>query len=153
MTIRKMREGDAAAVASLASQLGYPSSADDMRKRLVPILQDPAHALLVGESDGGVAGWIHLFVARYLESDPFVEIGGLVVDERDRRQGVGKTLVRAGERWAIEEKGLLTMRVRTNILRKESHPFYRELGYEEVKRQAVYTKVLEGPGALGSRLA
>jgi hypothetical protein len=36
-------------------------------------------------------------------------------------------------------------RVRSNVARELSHPFYESLGYERAKTQHVYRKTLAGP--------
>ena len=70
-----------------------------------------------------------------------MEIIGLVVDAATRRVGIGRTLVTLIERWALE-RGYSILLVRSNVVRQESHPFYDQLGYERVKTQHSYKKVL-----------
>jgi len=67
---------------------------------------------------------------------------GLVVDARQRRQGVGRRLVAAVEAWAAR-RGLELVSVRSNVARAESHPFYERLGYARVKTQHAYRKRLD----------
>jgi len=76
-----------------------------------------------------------------LESEPACEILGLVVDQNYRCQGVGRSLVAAVEAWA-GSRGVTTIKVRSNMVRAESHPFYERLGYARVKSQHVYRKLL-----------
>src|SRR4051812_17255308 len=94
--IRQAVESDAAELARLTTQLGYPVSEESMQARLAPIIARPDHRLLVAETPGrGLAGWIHAFRSHLMESDSRVEIGGLVVDERWRRSGIGRKLVQS----------------------------------------------------------
>lgn len=82
---------DAPELARLTAQLGYPSPEAAIGRRLALITGSPDACLLVAERPGGgLAGWIHGFLSRLLESDGRVEIGGLVVDEAFRRRG-GRT--------------------------------------------------------------
>jgi GNAT superfamily N-acetyltransferase len=45
------------------------------------------------------------------------------------------------EEWA-KARGCSTMRLRSNVVRKDAHRFYVNLGYEIVKRQLAFRKVL-----------
>ena len=139
--IRPARIEDAAALAVLTSELGYPVAAEAMRKRLDAVLGAPdSNALLVSCMDEDVpVGWIHVGERTLLEADAYCEIMGLVVATADRRQGRAGRLVSAAERWAIE-RGHRQLHVSSNILRAESHPFYERAGYRRIKTQHVYCK-------------
>ncbi len=143
MHIRTMTLRDAAAVARLATQLGYPSSAAEIERRFRLVEDDPDHGLLVAEAaDGQVVGWVHIHGRLLLEAEPFAEIGGLVVDEACRGQGTGRALVAAAEHWA-REHGYAEVCVRSNVVRKEAHRFYEGLGYQLVKSQLTFRKALQ----------
>jgi GNAT superfamily N-acetyltransferase len=102
----------------------------------------PEHAAFVAESSGGpIAGWVGVFVQRTVESDPSVEISGLVVDELSRSRGVGLLLLQRAEQWA-REKGCATVRLRSNVIRTRAHAFYERHGYEHVKTQKAFRKAL-----------
>ncbi len=140
MNIRAAQMEDAGRLAELSGQLGYPGSAGDMRRRLRHLLADPEHAVWVGETESGIiAGWIHVFVKRLLENDPEIEIGGLVIDENFRGQGAGKVLVERAEGWA-KARGLKSVYVRSNVVRKDAHAFYQKLGYRIIKTQSSFRK-------------
>ena len=130
-----MKLEDAAAAARLATQLGYPSTAVDIERRFRALPgADEARVFVAEGEDGTPVGWIHVFGRRMLESDPDAEIGGLVVDERLRGRGIGKTLMASAESWA-RERGYRAVSLRTNVIRKEAHEFYKGLGYEVQKSQ------------------
>ena len=138
--VRTARLEDAGAIAGLSGQLGYPSSAASVRRRLRNLLPKRDHAIWVAENGAGsVAGWIHVFVYELLESDRQAEIGGLVIDENFRGQGAGKALVERAERWA-KARRLGSVYVRSNIIRKEAHVFYQKQGYEIIKTQHAFRK-------------
>ena len=133
---------DAGRIAELSGQLGYPSSAASARRRLHNLLAKPDHAIWVAENpEGSVTGWIHVFVKQLLESEREAEIGGLVVDRKFRGQGVGKALVDRAERWARARR-LKSVHLHSNIVRKDAHAFYQELGYKIVKTQSAYRKTV-----------
>lgn len=138
--IRRAVESDAAELARLTSQLGYPASEASMRTRLTRMLESSDDCLLVAEGPGGeLAGWIHGFLCQLLESDYRVEIGGLLVDARFRRTGVGRRLVRAIENWAAE-RGAAELSVRCREERAEAHQFYESLSFQHTKTQRVFRK-------------
>lgn len=137
-----MRIEDAAAVARLATQLGYPSTAAQIERRLQALEKSPDARVLVAEApDGAVQGWIHVFGRRMLESDPDAEIGGLVVDEAARGRGVGSALVASAEAWA-RERGYDIVSVRSNVIRAGAHEFYKSRGYQVLKSQYKLRKKL-----------
>jgi len=141
-SIRPAREDDAAEVARLAGQLGYPASATVMEKRLRRLLVSSADVVFVAESaEGGLLGWIHGVLSQFLESDYRMEIAGLVVDERCHRSGVGRKLVAQVEAWAVE-RGVEQAVVRCRTTRTEAHGFYQSLGYNQTKTQIVFGKTL-----------
>jgi len=130
-----MRIEDVAAVAQLATQLGYPSTAAQIGHRFHALEKSPDDRVLVAEApDGAVVGWIHVFGRRMLESDADAEIGGLVVDEAARGRGVGSALMKSAEAWA-GERGYDVVSVRTNVIRVEAHEFYKSRGYQVLKSQ------------------
>jgi len=102
-------------------------------------------SLWVAEGPGGeLAGWIHGFLGQLLESDYRVEIGGLVVDARWRRSGIGRQMVKAIEVWAVK-RGAAEVSVRCREERTESHKFYESLLFRQVKTQRVFRKRLSAP--------
>lgn len=136
-----MEPRDLAEAAALACQLGYPTTEREIAARFERVSQLGDDRLCVAELAGDVAGWIHLHVSRTLESDPHVEVLGLVVAEASRRQGVGRALMSEAERWA-RERGVAAVRLRTNVVRAGAHAFYQQLGYQIVKTQRAFEKRL-----------
>ena len=142
--IRPVTRDDAAAVAALSEQLGYPTSPESVAGRLERLLgRDDQLVLAAIGDDGALAGWIHAADQDLVENERRCEILGLVVDGRRRRGGVGRRLVAEAERWAAS-RGLRQMSVRSNAARRESHPFYEAQGYVRIKTQQVYRKPIGG---------
>ena len=137
--IRPAGDEDAEALARLAGELGYPSTADEMRARLAQLSSD--NAVLVMEEGGGVVAWIHVAVVFSLESGSYTQIAGLVVTESRRGIGIGASLVRAAEEWA-RSRGTARLRVRTNITRTATHVFYERCGFDHTKTSRLYEKRL-----------
>ena len=141
IVIRPARDADAAAIAVLSGQLGYPSGKAEILERMKALAARGSAAILVAEADGRVAGWVAVREDLTLESGAFAEIAGLVVDEGFRGHGLGEALVAAGEGWA-RERGHVRMRVRSNVVRERAHRFYERLGYTVTKKQAVFDKTI-----------
>ena len=139
MIVREATSSDAAALAALSTQLGYPTRLEEAAERLAAIGNDGA--VLVAEDAGAVLGWIHVCGIRFFQSPPFAEIGGLVVDEAARGKGIGRLLVAAAVRWAAEQ-GYGKIRVRSKVVREDAHRFYEREGFRRVKTQAVFDRKL-----------
>ena len=140
--IRSATLSDAAAIAALSGELGYPASAQEMSVRLAVLLPQAAQFVAVAATPAGdVVAWIAAERRLLLEYGEKAEIVGLVVGAAARRTGVGKALVRAVEQWA-REQGLAIVSVRSNAARVESHPFYERLGFVRIKTQHSYEKSL-----------
>ena len=127
----------ALAVQKLSQQLGYALFLNEIENNIKEVILSNDHIALVAIADGEVAGWIHAFKAVFLESNPFVEVGGLVVDENYRSKGIGKKLVEQIKQWCVE-KQISTLRVRSQVKRKEAHQFYLANGFTEIKEQKVF---------------
>ena len=142
ITIRPARAGDALRVAALSEQLGYPASPEEVRDRLTRIAGDEDSAAYVAESsEAGVVGWVHIYKRDLIEVETDAEIGGLVVDESCRREGIGRLLIEQAERWAAE-RGCRAVSVRSNVVREGAHSFYPNVGYRMVKTQTTFRKDL-----------
>lgn len=141
-SIRHAEPTDAAAIAALCTQLGYPSEADVIARRLDRLLKLPTQAVFVAcDEDDGVHGFVATEQRLILESGDRVEVVALAVDAAARRNGAGRALMAAAELWALK-RGVPEVFLRSNVLREESHPFYESLGYTRTKTQHVYTRSL-----------
>lgn len=141
MLIRPARLEDAAEIATLSTELGYPTSEGEMKRRMEKLLQSNSYFLAVAENESRVIAWVAAEKRLLLESGERAEIVGLIVTTSARRSGTGLALVKAAEAWAVEQ-GMPSISVRSNVARVESHPFYERLGYVRTKTQHAYAKQL-----------
>jgi GNAT superfamily N-acetyltransferase len=140
--IRKVKQADAARIAALSGQLGYPSTMKVMSARLKQAIGAKGGACFVAEAkEDGVIGWVHVSVTPLLEVERRAEINGLVVDEKVRSRGAGAKLLRTAESWARKMR-CSAMSVRSNVLRDRAHGFYLKQGYEHYKTQKAFRKKL-----------
>ncbi len=135
--IRQASLEDSRSIAKLSGQLGYETEFKVQQNRLKPILLSKEDCIYVATHNDQLIGWTHGFYTLRVETDPFVEIGGLVVDENFRNKGVGKKLVEFIFDWA-KTKNCNLIRVRSNTIRVESHKFYEKLGFDLNKTQKIY---------------
>jgi GNAT superfamily N-acetyltransferase len=140
--IRPAQASDHVRIAELAGQLSYPSTPEEIARRLQGLQRTAEAAVFVAELDAGeIAGWIAVFVYRTVEADPRAEVSGLVVDERCRSQGVGERLLARAEEWA-RENGCRAIGLRSNVIRDRAHAFYERHGYVHLKTQKGFRKQL-----------
>ncbi len=142
INVRPATPADAAEIASLCAELGYPRSKEESERRL-ELIADASDLLLVAaaESTGQLIGFIQAKRVCIIEVGVRVEILGLVVAEKFLRGGIGRHLIAEVERWA-RARSVEAVVVRSNTERVESHVFYPALGYRPIKTQAVYEKRL-----------
>ena len=140
--IRTAIPEDAAALSNLSDQLGYTASSEEILERLPKVQEMEEHAVFVAVSqDDSVLGWIHIFVSHRLVVETFAELGGFIVAEGHRSQGIGERLLCKVEEWAVK-KGLNILRIRARSSRERAHHFYSRMGYQLSKEQKVFEKCL-----------
>ena len=140
--IRRARTSDAARMAVLSGELGYPTSTPQMARRLKALNPTKQHAAFVADDpEHGVVGWIHVSFTPLLEVEPRAEVNGLVVGDGQRSKGAGRLLLEEAERWARKNR-CKSMSVRSNVIRDRAHAFYERHGYDHYKTQKAFRKPL-----------
>jgi GNAT superfamily N-acetyltransferase len=140
--VRRARTNDAPQLAELSGQLGYPTTAKEITKRMRKLKPASQNALFVAEAqNAGVVGWTHVSVTYLVEVGTRAELNGLIVAEGQRSLGAGARLLEAAEDWA-RKHGCPSMSVRSNVIRERAHKFYARQGYEHYKTQKAFRKSL-----------
>ena len=139
--VRRAKDSDAASLAALSGELGYPATAAEIRRRLRRLKPTAENAVFVAETQSEVIGWLHVSVDHLIEVPLRAEINGLVVCEKERSNGAGARLLDAAEKWARGKK-CVNMSVRSNVVRERAHVFYERNGYEHYKTQKAFRKPL-----------
>jgi GNAT superfamily N-acetyltransferase len=131
---------DAARIAELCGQLGYPSTREQLETRLRGVLAHDGNAVLVAETGAGeIAAVLDIYVVWGITSDAHAELASFVVDARFRSQGLGRRLLAYAEDWA-RERGCTEIGLRSNVIRDRAHVFYEKLGYQHIKTQKAFRK-------------
>ena len=129
VTFRDASADDAARLASLLTDEGYPAGATDLEGRLVRFAR-PHSRVIVAEAGGEVVGFIAFsFVPRFENSGQFMRVIAIVVDPGVRERGIGRMLFGEAERIAVEE-GAAFLEITAGHHRPEARQLYESLGYE-----------------------
>jgi GNAT superfamily N-acetyltransferase len=126
--IRHATPADARSIARLLTQLGYPTSPDDIPARLAEVEREGGAALLA--VNGGGAPIAVATTARYSalhKAGQVCYITAFVTDPEARGQGVGRRLLAAIESWA-RDKGCERISVTSAEHRAGAHAFYERCG-------------------------
>ena len=129
LTIRAAQLSDAAVLASLMGELGYPTSEADMQLRLERIAADERYRTFVAVRRGGVCGMIGTFTSyTYEHNDLGGRILALVVSKEARRSGLARQLIATAEK-DFARRNITRVAVNTRFERDGAHKFYENLGY------------------------
>jgi GNAT superfamily N-acetyltransferase len=135
--IRSATAPDAAEIAPLLGQLGYPSTAEDTFRRLVTLTKSESAATLVATESNRVVGVATVqYIPVLHANEPVAQLMLLVVAETHRRRGIGRLLTERVEQWAVD-RGCARMLVVTALERADAHAFYESLGYHHTARRYV----------------
>lgn len=127
--IREALMSDAERIATLITELGYPTTTVAMNGRLESILSDPDYITLVAVEGNTVLGVVGAALGRYYEKDgTYARLVVLAVSAPARGRGVGSRLVEAIEHWSAS-KGAREVVVNSGLQRLEAHGFYERCGY------------------------
>jgi GNAT superfamily N-acetyltransferase len=131
LRIRDAKLHDASAVRRLLEALGYPCDEADAERRIRRVNASPRQSLIVAEMREQVIGMISLDFMFYLPlGRETCRITALVVDERFRKQQVGRDLLKFAEGIARRE-GALRIELTTAAQRTDAHRFYAASGYAQ----------------------
>jgi N-acetylglutamate synthase-like GNAT family acetyltransferase len=150
--VRIARGDDARGIATLLGQLGYDSTTEEVAYRLRMWDSDQTGHVFVAERAGRVLGVVAMHVVPYLErTGSWCRIVTLVVDESERRAGIGRRLLEAAEVRA-RRMGCVAVEVTTARGRDEAFAFYRESGFADTTEDAGrFVKELPGLEAVKIR--
>jgi GNAT superfamily N-acetyltransferase len=129
VNVRRMADGDAAAVAGLLGELGYPILEDGLLLRLAAEGECPSFDVFVLESAGKVVGCLSLTYTPYFaDGSVLCRVTALVVASSQRGRGFGALLVAK----AVEEgrrHSCSAVELTAADWRADAHRFYERVGF------------------------
>jgi GNAT superfamily N-acetyltransferase len=136
LKVRDARMDDAAAVAGLLGELGYPSTAAEVEQRLAIWLAESYSRVLLAAEGGRVVGSMSVHAIPHLERDGrWLRVESLVVAAGARGTGAGRLLIAAAEKLA-HSWDCHAIEVTSSRHREGAHAFYRRLGFTDSCRRA-----------------
>jgi len=129
VALRPATPADAARIAELFTEEGYPAGASAVESRLARF-DGPDSQVIVADHDGEILGFIALHViARFEHDDAFVRIVALVVDPGVRDRGIGRVLMAEAERIG-RERSAAFVEVTAGHHRPAARHLYDSLAYD-----------------------
>ena len=133
--IRAPELKDIPSLKNLFLQLVYQTNTDRLRQQINQ--EDRNITILVAESEKELCGVIVVnFITPVHENGLWALISALVIDESSRGAGIGRKLLIASERIALD-KGCSKIELSSNERRVRAHKFYESNGYKEVRKRFV----------------
>jgi len=137
MVVRTASDNDLAIILGLLYELGRPkpqkdSDVHNFRKLVTKYVKDSDKTILVADLDNmKIVGMVSIvFLSRLNQNTLEMYIPELVVLEKYQNQGIGKKLINSCIALAKEKK-CHRIRLESGNQRKESHHFYKHLGFEQ----------------------
>lgn len=128
--LRPYLEADAPAMVPLMSELGYPTTEQEIAARIAR-MPAGSHHTLVAETSGSVVGFIGLAILPvYEHPHPIGLIIAMAVDPGHQGRGIGKALLAAAEAH-FRDRGVTDCRVNSGLQRLDAHRFYEANGYDK----------------------
>jgi len=135
--LRQARPEDAGELSVLLSELGYPSAAEAIARRISACADVPGLSIVVALRDERLVGVVAVHCVPTLISDAALgRITALVVSAEVRGRGVGRLLVKEAEAFA-HQRGCERMELTSGDHRPGAHAFYERLGYAVEARRFI----------------
>jgi GNAT superfamily N-acetyltransferase len=132
----RLRPDDAASVARLLDQLGYPTDEAEARDRIAAWTGEGRGAVFGARVDDRLAGCAAIYVVPFFERPGArARLVALVVDAEYRRQGIAELLVEQAREFA-RDRGAVEMEVLSRRTRPDAYPFYTKVGFADVSERA-----------------
>ena len=145
--VRPVAEKDVSEWFRLRKLLWDESSDAEHRAEMLDIYEhtETQFVLVAETADGRIVGFLEASIRSFVEdchSDHVGYLEGWFVEEKYRRGGIGRKLVKAAESWA-QSKGCAEMASDAEVGNDASLQAHQNLGYEETSRLVHLRKDLD----------
>ena len=140
--IKEATQNDYLGILTLSRQeLGYELEEEIAKTQMEKILTRADHKIWVAVVSDQIIGYIHAQECDVVYARPMVNILGLAVAKAYQGMGIGRRLLSEAENWGKEKKAF-AISLSSAMKRMEAHGFYRHCGFEEIKEQKKFHKML-----------
>lgn len=132
MMIRYATIDDTPSLLPLLSELGYPTTVEDLNRRFLKFIKNPGFGVAVYETNQEITGFIAWTKTDHLISDAtYFSIVGLVVSTSHRGAGVGAKLMAFVEDIAKQHSpAIIDLTSGLRRAQDGTHEFYNHIGYK-----------------------
>lgn len=142
-TIREFQPSDSEGIHRLnTDEMGYEFSLEETAAKLLMLSQSSSDKIFVAVSGNEVVGYIHANDYDLIYAPHIKNIMGIAVAEKYKRNGIGRALLSAVEKWALETNAA-GVRLVSGATRTDAHKFYHSCGYGGDKAQVNMSKMFE----------
>ncbi|GAB1541630.1 hypothetical protein NUACC21_43020 [Scytonema sp. NUACC21] len=146
MKIVKITRNDLNEWLEMALKLWSNDSVEEMQMSLLEILtSERCESFLARNHDGEAIGFMNLSLrSDYVPGathSPVAYVEGIYVKDEYRKLGVGKSLIKYAEEWALEH-GCAELASDALVENQESYEFHTHVGFQEVERIVTFIKQL-----------
>ena len=130
--IRHAAIDDTPKLLPLLSELGYPSTLEDLNRRFLKFVKNPGYGIAVCEMNEEITGFIAWTTTDHLISDATrFSIVGIVVSTNHRNMGIGKKLMKFVEDIAKQHSpSIIDLTSGLRRAQDGTHEFYKRIGYK-----------------------
>lgn len=122
------------------NEMGYEYSEAKTKEKIEKILCSSRDKVFVAEVDNAVVEYIHANDYDLIYAPHMKNIMGIAVSSQYKKQGIGKMLLSAVEKWA-RQCNAEGIRLVSGAERSGAHEFYSRCGYIEDKHQIKFKKM------------
>jgi GNAT superfamily N-acetyltransferase len=137
---REPKVSDVDKLSILMKQLGYPIEENEMYRNILNYYSIEKQKAWVAVIEENVVGCIAVAITDYFHrKGAFLRIITMVVDQNNRRQGIGRKLIQIAEDYAKDMK-CSYIELTSGVYRESlgSHDFYKSLGYVDLNNSKKY---------------
>lgn len=131
---------------NLATKLWPDNSWESLRTEFEELLASDRDVMFLAKIDAEYVGFIHMCLrVDYVEgssTSPVGYIEGIYVEEKHRKKGISKRLIKEGEEWS-KSLGCTEIASDTEWHNEDSQAFHKKIGFKEAGRIVSFIKDIQ----------